>query len=130
MNQGILEVANERRQSQRPEDLAFMQHWNSCSKTMPPGQCCSIYGLCPEGQRLDLICEAELQPVLIEKSLQALSRRGVQASADQCEIRRASQVIWLVIASGWIVFLDTRGGTHVYHMLPLSAVQRRGGTDE
>lgn len=55
----ILDTNNKRRQSQRQEDKAYMQHWNNALRSTCQGpRPCSVFGLCPEGQRLDAICRA------------------------------------------------------------------------
>lgn len=55
----LMETNNKRRLSQRPEDKAYMAHWNAAKRSTCEGlRPCSVFGLCPEGQRLDAICRA------------------------------------------------------------------------
>lgn len=53
----ILAANNRRRQSQKPEDRAYMAHWNAAKRSTCQGtRPCSVFGLCDEGERLDAIC--------------------------------------------------------------------------
>lgn len=55
----LMDTNNRRRQSQRPEDKAYMQHWNAAKRSTCQGpRPCTVFGLCPEGLRLDAICRA------------------------------------------------------------------------
>jgi len=55
----ILEINNKRRKSSDPSDIACMKHWYACHKThdyTQGGNPCSVFGLCPEGERLNRLC--------------------------------------------------------------------------
>ena len=64
----LLEKKNKRRDSQDVNDIAFIQHVESCFYTYgginAEPRCNTVDGLCPSGQRLDELCPGyEREPV-------------------------------------------------------------------
>ena len=46
-----LKLHDERRDSSKPEDSAYMAHWEACNE-------CNFLSLCPVGAKLDKACRA------------------------------------------------------------------------
>lgn len=47
----MLKLHKKRRASSKPEDQAYMAHWDQCDE-------CNLLSLCPEGVKLDKACWA------------------------------------------------------------------------